>query len=240
MKSVITITIKELKDFFISPIAYVAIGAFLIITGISFMKDFFIDNQADMRTFFELVPILLIILVPAITMRSWSEEKREGTLEVLNTMPISEWQLIISKFLSNFLFLVLSLLLTLSLPITVNVLGNPDNGVIIAGYIGLLFVAAAYTVIGQFVSINTQNQIISLILSAATIGFLYILGEASFLQFLPSSLRVYSEALGLGAHFKSIAKGVIDTRDVLYYLSIIIVLFVFISKSLHRIKKIGR
>jgi ABC-2 type transport system permease protein len=121
-----------------------------------------------------------------------------------------------------------------------NMLGNPDNGVIIAGYIGLSLLSATYIIIGQFISINTENQIVAFILSSVIIAFLYILGEPKFLEIVPTGLRVYFESLGLGAHFKSIARGVVDSRDVLYYLSIIIILFMFTYKSLKRILVKGK
>lgn len=173
-------------------------------------------------------------------MRSWAEEKREGTLEIITTLPISKIELIIAKFTSTLTFTILMIMATLPIPITLNALGNPDNGVIIAGYIGLILLSATYIMIGQFVSINTQNQIVAFILSAVLIAILYIIGEVKFLEVLPSSLRVYCQALGLGVHFRSIARGVIDTRDVLYYLSIIIILLMFTYKSLDRIKRTGK
>lgn len=240
MKNIAILTKKELRDLFTSPIAYVVFATFLVISSLLFIKDVFVVNQAEMRDFFELVPMLLIVVVPGITMRSWSEEKREGTIEILATLPFSRSQLIIGKFLSNFLFITIAILLTAIIPVTLNVLGNPDNGVIIAGYIGLLMLAAAYTVIGQFVSINTQNQIVSLILSAVLIAILYIIGEPGFLQFVPATLRGFFEALALGTHFESIAKGVLDTRDILYYVSIITILLLSIYKSFERIRKVGK
>ncbi len=239
MNNIKTITSKELKDYFISPIAYVVALAFTVVTSIWFVKDLFIENSAEMREVFNFIPLLLIVVIPAVTMRSWAEEKREQTLEVISTLPIKRGELIISKFLSAFLYTLFLILLTLPIPITLNVLGSPDNGVIIAGYLGLFLLSATYIVIGQFISINTNNQIVSFIISAVIILVLYVVGEPRFLEILPSGFRPYFESLGLGAHFRSIAKGVLDTRDILYYLSIIIVLFTFIYKSLKRIYKTG-
>ncbi|MDD3647283.1 MAG: ABC transporter permease subunit [Candidatus Dojkabacteria bacterium] len=239
MKNVINITIKEVRDYFISPIAYVVIAAFVVVIGILFMKDFFVDNQADIRPFFEIVPGLLIIVIPAITMRSWAEEKREGTLEIISTLPVSRLELILSKFISCLLFVTFLILLTFPIPLTLNLMGSPDNGVILAGYIGLILLSASYITIGQFISINTQNQIVAFILSAIIIAVLYLFGEPQFLQVMPISLRSVFEALGLGSHFRSVARGVIDSRDVLYYLSIIGILFYFINKSFERIRRKG-
>lgn len=240
MKTVLTITKKELKDYFISPIAYVVITAFLVITGIWFAKDVFTENRADMRNIFNFIPLVLIVTIPALTMRSWAEEKKEGTLEIISTLPISKAELIISKFLSCLIFATLLIVLTFPIPISLNMLGNPDNGVIIASYIGLILLSATYIMIGQFVSINTENQIVAFILATAFIAILYVIGEVKFLEIMPHSFGVYFEALGLGAHFRSIARGVIDTRDIFYYLSIIIILFMFTYKSLDRIKRIGK
>jgi ABC-2 type transport system permease protein len=239
MKNTLIVIKKELKDYFISPIAYVVIATFLIVTSVWFVKDLFIQNRADMRTFFTFVPAILIIVIPALTMRSWAEERREGTLEIITTLPISSIELIIAKLVSTLVFTVFILFLTIPIPVVLNSLGNPDNGIIIAGYIGLIILSATYIIIGQFISINTDNQIVSFILSAALIAFLFILGETSFLQFIPGTFRGLFEALGLGSHFRSIARGVIDSRDILYYLSIITFMTIFTYKSLLRIKKSG-
>lgn len=233
---------KEIKDYFISPIAYIVITVFLIATAVWFVsvKGLFISNQADMRDIFIFITQILIIVIPALTMRNWAEEKSSGTLEVISTLPLSKRELIIGKFLSCLTFTIFMIFLTFPIPITLNILGNPDNGIIIAGYIGLIMLSASYIAIGQFISINTQNQIVSLIVSTTLIAILYFIGEAQFLQILPHRYWIYFEAFGLGSHFKSIAKGVLDSRDILYYLSIIIFLFYFIHKSLERIIKEGK
>ncbi len=241
MSNLIVLIKKELKDYFISPIAYVVIAAFLIATSIwfVFVKGLFINNQAEMRETFIFITQILIVVIPALTMRSWAEEKKSQTLEIISTFPISNLELIIAKFLSCLIFVIFTLLLTFPLPLTLNILGNPDNGIIIASYIGLILLSASYIAIGQFISINTQNQIVSFIVSAVLITVLYIFGEAQFLQFIPTSFRVIFESFGLGSHYLSIAKGVLDTRDILYYLSLIIVFFYFIYKSFERIKREG-
>jgi ABC-2 type transport system permease protein len=173
-------------------------------------------------------------------MRSYSEELKEGTLELIATQPLSKLELIIAKFLSSFIFVLILLALTIPIPITINILGNPDNGVIIAGYIGLILLASSYIAIGQFISINTQNQIVAFIVSVVLIGILYLFGESQFLIYLPTFTRPFFESLGLGSHFRSIARGVIDSRDLLYYISIIIVMILFIYKSFQRIQKQGK
>lgn len=242
MKNIALVIKKELKDYFISPIAYVIIATFIVIVSIwfAFVKGLFINNQAQMRATFIFITQMLIIVIPALTMRSWAEEKKSGTLEVISTLPISNLGLIIAKFISCLIFVSLAILLTFTIPLTLNMLGNPDNGIIFASYFGLILLSASYITIGQLISINSQNQIVSFIISTVIITILYLFGEVQFLQFIPPSLRTYFEALGLGAHFKSLAKGVLDTRDILYYLSIITILFYFIHKSLIRIKKQGK
>ncbi len=242
MKNIINLTKKELKDYFISPMAYVIIAAFIIVVSIWFLfvSGVFTSNLATMRDTFIFISQILIIVIPALTMRSWAEEKKSGTLEVVSTLPISNLELIFSKFLSCLIFILIAITLTFPIPLTLNILGNPDNGIIISSYIGLIFLSASYIVIGQFVSINSNNQIVSFILSTVFTFLIYIFGEAQFLQFMPSFSRVVLESLGTGAHYISIAKGVIDSRDILYFLSIIIILFYFIYRSLERIKKQGK
>jgi ABC-2 type transport system permease protein len=239
MKSILILVKKELKDYFISPIAYIVIITFLLAVSIwfVFIKGLFVSNQADMRDIFIFITQIFIIVIPALTMRSWAEERKSQTLEILTTLPISSIELIISKFLSCLIFVVFALILTFPIPLTLNILGNPDNGIILAGYIGLIFLSACYIIIGQFISINTNNQIVAFIASSVIILILYIFGEAQFLQYFPNSIRVIFESFGIGSHFLSIAKGVIDTRDILYYLSLILIMFYFIYKSFDKIKR---
>lgn len=240
MKNIVTLTKKELKDYFTSTIAYVVIAVFLIVTSILFIKDVFIDDQATMRKTFEFIPLILAIIIPALTMRSWAEEKKEGTIEIIRTLPIKKAELILGKFLATLLLVIFMLILLLPIPVMLNILGNPDNGVIAAGFLGLILLSATYILIGQFVSINSQNQIVSFIISTAIIAVLFIIGESRFLELVPVTLRTYFGAIGIGTHFESIAKGVIDTRDILYYFSTITIVFAFIYKSLNRIGKLGK
>ncbi len=242
MKNIVLLIKKEIKDYFISPMAYVVIVAFLILTGgcFAFFKDLYNTGQANMRNTFIFMSQILIIIIPALTMRSWAEEKKSGTIEILMTIPISKFGLIISKFLSALIFTFVTILLTAPIPITLNILGNPDNGIIVAGYLGITLLSASYIAVGQFISINTNNQIISFIVSFLLIGLLYIFGEPFFLQLLPGDIRIYFDALSLSSHFKSIARGVLDTRDILYYSSLIIIVLYFIYKSLKRINKFGK
>lgn len=240
MNLIITLIKKELKDYFISPIAYIVICVFILGIAVFFSSKIFIDNNADMRFIFEKIPLVFVIFIPLLTMRSWSEEKRDGTIEVLSSFPVSKPGLILSKFLSTLIFVVFALILTFPIPLTLNIIGEPDNGVIIASYFGAFLLGAACIAIGQFISINTQNQIISVILSVVLIFILFIVGEPTFLKYIPIGFRAVFESLGLGSHYYSISKGLIDSKDIIYYISIICFVLFFINKSFSRIRKTGR
>ena len=240
MKNILLLIKKELKGYFISPVAYVVIIIFLLAANIWFVKDLFVNNEASARKLFEILPLLFIFIIPAFTMKSWAEERKDGTIEILRTFPISKWELVLGKFFSTLIYFTILILTLFPIIIVLNILGNPDNGVMIAASIASIFLAASYIAIGQLVSINTTNQIISFILSVVFIGILYIVGDNSFLQFLPSSIRSIVASFGLGEHFRSIIKGVIDSRDILYYMSIIILIIFFIYKSLSRLSIKGK
>ncbi len=212
---------KELMTYFNSPIAYIFIGVFLMVGNWLFFKWFYLKDQASLRDYFALLPWIFLFLSPALTMRLWAEEKRSGTVEFLLTLPISNWQAVLAKFLGSLVFMFISLLLTITLPITVSYLGNLDWGPVIGGYIGALLLGGAYLSLGLFVSSLTKNQIIAFILSlGACFGF-FIIGEAFVLAGTPSFLAPVFKFLGLGSHFYNIAKGVIDTKDIIYYSSFI-------------------
>jgi ABC-2 type transport system permease protein len=226
MSIIWTITKKELKHYFKTPIAYVYMVAFVFFNGWMFFNSFFLRGQADMRPFFDLIPWVFIFLVPAITMNIWSEEKKQGTLELLMTMPISDFQVLLGKYYAAKIFLLISIVVTFPIAFTIGLLGDPDVGMIIAGYIGTFFMGMAYLSIGGFVSAITDNQIISFIVSVFLIFFLYILGEPFFLNAIPEAIAPLAKFLGMSTHFKSVGRGVIDIRDIIYYLSVI-TFFVF-------------
>jgi ABC-2 type transport system permease protein len=228
MQNIVTIFQKEFKTFFLSPIAYVFITVFLMVTNFLFFQGFFIVNQADMRQYFELLPWVFLLFVPVITMRSWAEEKKARTLEILLTWPISDLEVVVGKFLASFAFLAISILLSISIPITLILLGHPDKGVIAASYAGALLMGAAYLAIGLWVSSLTENQIIAFILGVfLTLGLL-IVGFPFVTSFIPPAIVPVFTYLGLGNHFESIGRGVIDSRDVVYYLSVI-TFFLFLN-----------
>jgi len=225
MQTILTIFKKEFKNYFFSPIAYVFITVYLVVTNFLFFQGFFLINQADMRGYFSLLPWVFLIFVPAITMRSWAEEKKVKTLELLLTWPINDIEVVIGKFLASFCFLAISLLLSITVPITIAILGDPDGGVIIGGYIGALFLGAAYLSIGLWVSSLTENQILAFIGGVVITFILFMIGNPFVTMLAPKifgiNLVPLLTYLGIGNHFDSVGRGVLDSRDILYYLSVI-------------------
>jgi ABC-2 type transport system permease protein len=222
MKQVLAITRKELQGYFGSPMALIFVGTFLAITLFSFfwVETFFARGIADVRPLFRWMPVLMILLVAALTMRQWSEEQRSGTLELLLTLPVSPAQLVLGKFLAVLSLVAVSLALTLFLPITVSLLGNLDWGPVIGGYLAAILLAAAYAAIGLFVSSRTDNQIVALISTALLCGFLYLLGSGGLADYAGQTLGDVLRAVAPGSRFESIQRGVVDLRDMLYYLSL--------------------
>ncbi len=227
---------KEFNSFFTSPIAYMVIGFFLLINGLFlwvFKDDFNILNAgfADLNSFFFLAPWVLLFLIPAITMKSFSDEFNNGTIELLKTKPISNWQIIFGKFGASFLLVISALIPTLTYFYTVYKLGNPvgniDTGSTIGSYIGLLFLSATYTAVGLFTSTLSKNQIVAFILGILITFFLYY-GFDAIANSLDNNIAI--KKIGIHEHFKSISRGVIDTRDLIYFISITI-LFLYITKT---------
>ncbi|NLE00689.1 MAG: ABC transporter permease subunit [Fibrobacter sp.] len=221
MNNIMAIFKKEFKSFFISPIAYIFITVYLVITSFLYFQSFFLINQADMRSYFSLLPWVFLFFIPAITMRSWAEEKKAKTLELLLTWPISDVQVVLGKFLAALSFFSIAILLSLSIPITIMILGSPDMGPIIGGYIGAILMGAAYLAIGLWISSYTENQIVAFIIGVVVTFLFFIIGNPFVTMAVPSWLVPVMSYIGLGNHFESIQRGVIDSRDILYYLSII-------------------
>ncbi len=221
MRQAVHILTKELKDYFISPIAYIVISIFLVVTGWFFFSTFFIFNQADLRNFFDLLPITFSFVIPAITMRLFSEELNVGSYEILLTLPVTFNDIIFGKFLAAVVFMAAALVPTLSYPVFISVLGELDWGPIVGGYIGAILLAAAYAAVGLFASAITRNQIIAFIVGMGICFSLTLLDKMLF--FFPASLLGVIGYLGADFHFSNIAKGIIDTRDILYFLSVIFI-----------------
>ncbi len=236
MNNIAAIFKKEFRSYFNSPIAYIFITFFLALSGWFFFRSFFIVSQAEMRGFFGLMPWLFLFFVPALTMKLWAEEKKIGTVEILMTLPIKDYEAVIGKYLASFALLGVTILLSLSIPITVAYLGEPDGGPIIGGYIGLFLMGAAYLSIGLFASALTENQIIGFIVGIVLCFALLIIGEDLVLFNAPDWIVPLFSYLGLGAHFSSILRGVIDSRDLIYYFSVI-GFFLYLSVLMVTIQK---
>ncbi len=223
-----TIIKRELGGYFSSPVAYVFIVIFLLLTGFfTFMAGgFFERGQASLDgCFFLWHPWLYLFLVPAVGMRLWAEERRVGTLELLLTMPITAWQAIVGKFLASWIFLLLALALTFPVVITVNYLGSPDNGVIFAGYVGSFLMAGAYLAISCMTSAMTRNQVVSFIVALVICLFLVLSGFPPVTNFLARMDKPWLvdtvASLSVITHFEWFTKGVLDSRDIIFFLSII-------------------
>ncbi len=228
MTNVIALFKKEFKSYFNSPIAYIFITFFLGISSWLFFRGFFLINQAEMRDFFGAMPWLFLFFVPAVTMKLWAEEEKLGTVELLMTLPIRDYEVVLGKYLASFGLLFVTGLLSLVLPLAVNYLGDADGGTLISGYIGLLLMGGAYLAIGLFASTVTENQIVAFILGITACFVLLIIGEDIVLFNTPNWLFPIFSYLGLGAHYSSILRGVLDSRDIIYYLSVI-GFFLFLS-----------
>ena len=227
-----TITKRELGAYFSSPLAYVFLVIFLLLCGFftffvdSGMGTYFKRDDASLMTFFVWHPWFYLFLVPAVGMRLWAEERRVGTLELLMTMPITPWQAIVGKFLASWLFLGLALLLTIPLWITTNYLGTPDNGVAFAAYIGSWLMAGAYLAISCITSAMTRSQVVSFIIAVVICLFLILCGFPPVIDFLAQAAKPglvnTIASLSVMTHFFGFQKGVLDSRDIVFFLSIIV------------------
>ncbi len=227
MQVVAVIFRREFAGYFATPMAYVFLVVFLALASALtfYIGNFFDRGQADLESFFTFHPWLYLFLIPAISMRLWAEERKTGTVELLLTLPISMGQAVLGKFLAAWAFTAVALALTFPIWITVNVLGAPDNGVIVAGYIGSLMMAGAYLAIGACFSAATKNQVIAFVLSAA-VGFVFTLSGTqlvlgAFSAWLPQALVDILSAFSFLTHFRAIVQGVIDLRDIVFFASMI-------------------
>lgn len=221
MRQTLLIFRKEFKDYFISPIAYIVIAVFLLIAGWLFFSTFFIAGQADLRRFFNLLPFILALVVPVITMRLFSEELNVGSYEILLTMPVTFRDIIMGKFLAAVAFVAAILLPTASYAICISFLGDLDWGVVLGSYIGALLLGAAYAAVGLFASSLTRNQIIACIVGMVICAVLAIIDKMLF--FFPQSILSVVAYLSAAAHFENVARGIIDTRDILYFASMMFI-----------------
>ena len=227
MRQIWTISKRELSSYFTSPVAYVFLVIFLLMTGFFTFTagSFFERGEASLAAFFAWHVWVYLVLVPAVGMRLWAEERRSGTLELLLTMPVAPWQAIAAKFLASWIFLAVALALTFPTIITVNVLGEPDNGIIFAGYLGSLLLAGAYLAITCMTSAMTRNQVVSFILSVVLCLFLILAGFNPVTDLMtrwasPALIDTVA-AVSVMTHFDGFQRGVIDLRDLVYFLSVI-------------------
>jgi len=214
-----TIFKKELRSYFNSAVAYVVIVVFLAVVGWLYTSSMFLINVASLRLMFEWIPLVFLFIVPAITMRLLAEEKKAGTIELLTTKPLHDWEIVAGKFLAAWALIGFALLPTLIYYITIAFLGEIDNGPVIGGYLGLLLMAGVYVAIGLLASSLTENQIVAFIVGLLLMFAFFMMDKV--LIFVPDFMTSVVEYLGIDFHFSNIARGVIDSRDVVYFGSIL-------------------
>lgn len=230
MSPALVITKREIKTYFNSPIAYLVVIVFTALAGYYFFTGLFLERQAEMRGFFGMMPLFFMFIVPAITMRLLAEEKGSGTLEMLITMPVRDWEVVVGKFLAAVALLAVAIGLTMVFGITVAFLGPLDKGAAFAGYLGLLLMGSAFAAIGLAASSFTRNQIVAFIVAFGISFLLYLCGRVG--SFAPPALQGLLAYLAIDGHFENLSKGVIDSRDVLYYFSVIAVGLLIATTSL--------
>ncbi len=228
MNNILTIYKKELRSYFSSPVAYIVLAVFLIITGWFFTSNLFLGGVVTMRNVFDIIPFIFLFFIPAITMRSFAEEKKTGTIELLLTKPITDLDIVIGKFLAAHTLTAVALLFTWIYVISLTFIGKLDFGAVAGAYLGLLLMAGIYVSIGIFASSLTHNQVVAFIISFLIVFALFMLNKV--LMFLPSGLASIFEYLSIDYHFGNIARGVLDTRNLIYYFSGILI-FILLTKT---------
>jgi ABC-2 type transport system permease protein len=219
MSPALVISRREIRTYFNSPVAYIVVTVFTAITGYLFFTQLFLEKQAELRQLFSFMPFLFMFMVPAVTMRLLADEKSTGTLELLSTMPVRDWEVVVGKFLAALALVGTAIGLTLVFAVSVRLLGPLDRGPAIGGYLGLLLMGGAFVAIGVMCSAFTRNSIIAFIAAFGVSFALYLFGRLT--QFMPEAIQPVISFLSIDGHFESIGRGVIDTRDVIYYLSVI-------------------
>jgi ABC-2 type transport system permease protein len=223
MNEALAIMRRELKSYFLTPVAYVFIIIFLVFASAFtfYLGSFYERGQADLVSFFSYHPWLYLFLAPALSMRLWAEERRSGSIELLMTLPVSIWQMVVGKFLAAWAFMCIAIALTFPIWITVNYLGDPDNGAILAAYIGSALMAGGFIAVGAFISATTRNQVIAFVLAVVACFLLLLAGYALVLDLFtgwaPQALVDGIASLSFLTHFESISRGVIDLRDLVYF-----------------------
>jgi ABC-2 type transport system permease protein len=230
MNNILTIYKKELRSYFSSPVAYIVLAVFLSITGWFFTSNLFLGGVVTMRNVFDIIPFIFLFFIPAITMRSFAEEKKTGTIELLLTKPITDLDIVVGKFLAALTLTAVALLFTWIYVISLSFIGKLDFGAVTGAYIGLLLMAGVYISIGIFASSLTHNQVVAFIISFLIVFVLFMLNKV--LMFMPSGLASIFEYLSIDYHFGNIARGVLDTRNLIYYFSGILIFIILTKTSL--------
>ncbi len=222
----LTVMKKELWGYFNSAVAYIFFTLFLVTLSFLFFRVYFLVGIVSMNEFFNLIPWIFLIFIPSVTMKSWAEEKKSGTMEVLFTMPVKDRDLVLGKFLAGFLFVSIAILLTLIIPALVSITGTLDMGPVVTSYLGVFLLTAAYISIGNLVSSFTTNQVTAFLFTVVVMFVLMIIGTEPVYSIFPSFLADIVRNFSLSYHFQSIQRGVVDSRDIIYYVSIVF-LFLF-------------
>jgi len=234
MRRVAPVFAREFSSYFNTPLGFIFVDVFLLLTGFFFFElfKFFTNEQASLRNLFVLLPWIYLFFVPAISMRLLAEEKKVGTVEVLMTLPLRDWEVVLAKYLAAFIFITVALLLTFPLVIVVARAAAPgvslDYGIIFGAYLAAILMGGAFLAVGIFFSSLTDNQIVAFILSVVTMAVFLLIGIPDIVEYFPTWLQRFALNLSLVSHFYSVGRGVIDSRDMLYYLSVIF-LFVFFT-----------
>ena len=224
------IAMRELSSYFASPVAYIVMTLFLGFSGFLFFSTFFLVNRAELRNFFSLLPVLFAFFIPALTMRLFSEEARSGSLETLMTLPVSAFDAVIGKYAAAVAFSAAMLAPTLVYALTIAILGDPDSGPVVGGYLGALLLASGFSAVGLFASAMTKNQIVAFFVAFSISIVLALLD--SFLVLLPANAANALQSISAGYHFQSIARGIVDTRDLVYFASLACVFIALTVRAL--------
>jgi ABC-2 type transport system permease protein len=230
---------RELSQYFNTPLGFIYIDVFLLLTGFFFFElfSFFLAEQASMRNLFQLLPWVYLFFVPAISMRLLAEDKKIGTVEVLMTLPLRDWEVVLAKYFASFVFLTVALLLTFPLILVVKQAATPgvllDYGPVFGGYIAAILMGGAFLAVGIFFSSLTDNQIVAFILSIVTMAVFLLIGIPTVAGIFPPGLQKFVLNISLISHFYSVERGVIDSRDMLYYLSVI---FIFLFATIRMVE----
>lgn len=239
MNSTFSIARRDFQAYFNSPVAYIVLGVFLLVLGYLFFSTLFLGGFASMRSFFSVVPILLVVFGPAITMRLISEERKSGTIEQLLTLPVSNYEVVMGKFLAALGIICVGLLFTLPYVLSVSFLTPADApfdyGPVVGGYVGLILLSSAFLALGLFASALTKNQIVAFIIGLGLCFFFYFIDK--FAVLMPPRLGAVLEYISVDYHFNNIARGVVDSRDLVFYLSLVAVFLILTERSLRREKR---